>query len=251
MEGGDFSHRVCVQAAAHICRAVGCQRAYPSVLDTIADVMKHYIGTIGTHAHAVAAHGGRSKIAATDVLAAMKQMGPDPVDWRSLRDFALNEDGASWQQPFHAEIPRLPVKKRKRNYYASVEDEEEDSRPSHIPSFLPPLPPKHSFHRTKVAAVKGSTNSRTVRSNRVKRKQLVQRSLSRIAVAEAETVGQESSSTSPWPKKTSTDPSVAAAPKLRPAPAIYDSENTARAVPNMEPRNMSREDKILEGLHTD
>eukprot|EP00616_Rhizochromulina_sp_CCMP1243_P010185 CAMPEP_0118964072 /NCGR_PEP_ID=MMETSP1173-20130426/1841_1 /TAXON_ID=1034831 /ORGANISM="Rhizochromulina marina cf, Strain CCMP1243" /LENGTH=222 /DNA_ID=CAMNT_0006912493 /DNA_START=115 /DNA_END=783 /DNA_ORIENTATION=+ len=170
-----FSHRVCVQAAAHICLALGFERTYPAVLDTIADVIKHYVETIGSHAHAITEHGGRQDVTAIDIIAAMKQLSPHPVNWQELRRFAFNEQG-SWQQPFHAEIVRYPLHKRPRDHYAGVE-EGASERPAHIPAFLPPLPPPHTHQRTAVPAVVSEKNAKSVREKRLKRKQQYRESL--------------------------------------------------------------------------
>lgn len=75
----EFQRRVTVEAAAHACLAVGASRAYPPVLETLADIVKHYVATLGAHAHAVSEHGGRTDVNVLDILAAMKQMGPEAV----------------------------------------------------------------------------------------------------------------------------------------------------------------------------
>jgi histone H3/H4 len=79
METTDFKRRVTMQAVAHVCLASGCTRAFPSVIETLADVMKQYIAEIGVHARGVADHGGRADINVIDILAAMKQIGKNRV----------------------------------------------------------------------------------------------------------------------------------------------------------------------------
>ncbi len=86
--------------------AVGVTRSSPTVLETLADIIKHYVAEIGLQARAVAEHGGRADVTAVDILAALKQTGPEAVQWKDLKEFAFNES-VSWQQPFHADIPRL------------------------------------------------------------------------------------------------------------------------------------------------
>ena len=46
-------------------------------------------------------------------------MGPGGCSWRDLNEFAFNEVGP-WQQPFHAEVPVLPARKRKLEHFATV-----------------------------------------------------------------------------------------------------------------------------------
>jgi histone H3/H4 len=75
----EFQRRVTIEAAAHACLAVGATRAHPALLETLADVVKHFVATLGAHAHAVAEHGGRADVNVLDMLAAMKQMGPEAV----------------------------------------------------------------------------------------------------------------------------------------------------------------------------
>jgi histone H3/H4 len=71
----EYKNRVAVQAAATVCLAVGCRRAEEAVLDTLADIIKEYVKTIGTHANNIAEAGGRTVVTPLDALSALKQMG--------------------------------------------------------------------------------------------------------------------------------------------------------------------------------
>lgn len=249
-----FAQRVSVQAAAHVCRAVGCQRAFPSVLDTLADVIKHFVETVGTHAHRIAEHGGRQDVTVVDALAAMKQMGPEPIDWRGLRNFAFNDQGSSWQQPFHVDVPRLPVRKRKRQLYAAERDDEAaEPHPPHIPPFLPELPPPHTLKRTKVPAVKRSNDARELREKRVKRNQDAQQVLFRITAKEDDAAAAAGPTSAGG--ASTTDPSTVLgseeeAPVPAPAGPMLDavSASTKAAEPTPPIAGMSRQDRILEGI---
>jgi hypothetical protein len=110
------------------------------------------------------------------------------VQWKELREFGFNEAGP-WQQPFHTEVPRLPVRKRKRAPYAAQTDHASgsgsDCRPAHVPAFLPPFPPVHTYRATAVAAVARTADAAAVRQERVQRKQEVSKSLTAIAGARA------------------------------------------------------------------
>jgi len=109
------------------------------------------------------------------------------VQWKELREFGFSEAGP-WQQPFHTQVPRLPVRKRKRTPYAAQTDSASsgggsggDGRPAHVPAFLPPFPPAHTYQSTAVAAVKRTSDASVVRQERVRRKQEVAKSLTAIA----------------------------------------------------------------------
>ena len=179
----DYEDKVCRAASAHVCLAVGASRTYPSVLDTLADVTKHYIATLGLHAKGAAKIGGRTEVSAVDVLVATKQMGPGGCSWRDLNEFAFNEVGP-WQQPFHAEVPVLPARKRKREHFATVGvggsaagAVADDGRPPHIPLWLAPLPPKHTYKKTRSNAAKKTVDGAVLRKSRATRKQDIATSL--------------------------------------------------------------------------
>jgi len=107
------------------------------------------------------------------------------VQWKELREFGFSEAGP-WQQPFHTQVPRLPVRKRKRTPYAAQTDSASssdggDGRPAPVPAFLPPFPPAHTYQSTAVAAVKRTSDASVMRQERVQRKQDVAKSLTAIA----------------------------------------------------------------------
>ena len=95
----DYADSVCRAAAAHVCLAVGASRTYPSVLDTLSDVTKQYVTTIGLHARNVAETGARTDVSVVDVLAAMKQMGAGGCHWADLNEFAFNDVGRLEHHP--------------------------------------------------------------------------------------------------------------------------------------------------------
>ena len=133
--------------------------------------------TIGSHAHAISERGERADVSALDTLAAIKHIGPLEVTWETLNDFAFSTSHATWQQPFHTEIPRLPLAKRKRAHYATVEDvvegdrEDQAARPSHIPAHLPPFPPRRTYEVSRTSSLSRDIRPDLVRKARVKRKQ--------------------------------------------------------------------------------
>mmetsp|Transcript_31040 Transcript_31040/g.62984 ORF Transcript_31040/g.62984 Transcript_31040/m.62984 type:complete len:206 (-) Transcript_31040:290-907(-) len=181
----EYKNRVVVQAAATVCLAVGCSRVDEAVLDTLADVVKEYVKTIGTHANNIAEAGGRTVCTPLDALSALKQMGPKEVSIVELRRFEK-----SWQQPFHAEVPQLPVKKRKRfnrgaNESSSGWGAQEIDRPPHIPAFLPPFPPKHTYQATEAGGGRRSKDVKAAQQARLKRRNAVTEALTSAASAAA------------------------------------------------------------------
>ena len=199
----DYEDKVCRAAAAHVCLAVGASRTVPSVLRTLADVTKQYIATVGVHAKGAAEIGGRTEVSAVDILVATKQMGPGGCSWRDLNEFAFNEVGP-WQQPFHAEVPVLPARKRKLEHFATVGGGggaggipvADDGRPPHIPPWLAPLPPKHTYKKTCSNAVKKTVDGATLRKSRATRKQDIAASLAAQTKLEQRAESSASSSVS-------------------------------------------------------
>ncbi len=168
----NYADKVCRSAVAHVCYRVGASRSYPSVLNTLADVTKEYIKTIGRQSSGVAVNGGRADVSAVDIMSGLKQMGYGQATWMELKKFAFNESGGpSWHFPCPVEVPMLPVRKRKREHFAVVGSQNTEARPAHIPSWLPPLPPKHTYKKTRSKAVKTTMNSSTLRKDRTARKQ--------------------------------------------------------------------------------
>lgn len=82
-----------------MCLAVGCEDASPAVLETLADVMKHYVATVGVHARNIAENGCRADVTEIDVLTALKQVGPEAVQWPELERFAKQ-----WKQPCPSKV---------------------------------------------------------------------------------------------------------------------------------------------------
>jgi hypothetical protein len=95
----------------------------------------------------------------------------------------------SWQQPFHAEVPNLPVKKRKRFNTSAQEGgsssssgisgwgAQEAERPPYIPAFLPPFPPKHTYQATEAAGARRGKDAKVAQQARLKRRNAVTEAL--------------------------------------------------------------------------
>lgn len=75
-----------------------------------------------------------------------------PDSWKNLRDFAFEnvknptqESNVRWSQPFPHTVPDFPERQKRRH------DEHISSdriRGPHVPSFLPPYPPLHTYKRS-------------------------------------------------------------------------------------------------------
>jgi hypothetical protein len=99
--------------------------------------------------------------------------GPKEVSVNDMKQFEK-----SWNQPFHAEIPKLPVKKRKQFNYGAEESSlgwgvDAHERPPHVPSFLPPFPPKHTFQSTEANRTRHHKDPKVVQQARVKRRNTI------------------------------------------------------------------------------
>ena len=103
----------------------------------------------------------------------MNQSKPD--SWKNLRDFAFEnvknpsqESNVRWSQPFPHAVPDFPERqKRRHEEHISVDR----VRGPHVPDFLPPYPPVHTYKRsiqsTKKIAVKIEDEDTAQRKNRI------------------------------------------------------------------------------------
>lgn len=92
-----------------------------------------------------------------------------------------------WCPPLY-QIPSLPVKRdKKRPLFASVLEGDGSAvhRPPHIPAFLPPLPPRHTYQTTAASGAKRRKDAGEARAARVAAKQDATRALSELAAATA------------------------------------------------------------------
>lgn len=226
--GDAFARAVSRQAVAQIALTVGCQHAYPSVLDSLADLVKDFIMQVGKAAQEKCEAEGRTALSVLDLKAALEHgqvFGKEPmqrldVDFRHLQLFAFKESADSteigtpeslnWHQPFHTRIPPFPVRKRprlppsgwlpgQRAAHVSLEPGTAVSvdgsaaaarRPGYVPAFLPPFPPEHTYKRTARGAVSKTKDAAEIQKRRVETKQLVQRALRRMGGAFDDSAGE-------------------------------------------------------------
>lgn len=211
--GDNFARAVSRQAVAQIAISVGCQEAYPSVLDTLADLARDFILSVGREAQAKCEAEGRTHISVLDMQAALEFQQPFgretperlSLDFRSLKNFAFREsdplkeaatdeimdqsDKLQWCQPFPTKVEPFPVRKRPRlppsGWLPGQCAADAGTRPSYVPPFLPPFPPEHTYRRTAKKAVVKMKDPVDIQRRRIDTKQHVQRALRRLADASA------------------------------------------------------------------
>ena len=115
-------------------------------------------------------------------------MKSKPDSWRSLRDFAFEnvknptqESNVRWSQPFPHTVPDFPERQKRRHDEHISGDR---IRGSHVPSFLPPYPPIHTYKRSiqsiKKVSVKAEDEDPAQRKKRIANIKSLEESLVKI-----------------------------------------------------------------------
>ena len=111
-----------------------------------------------------------------------------PDSWTNLRDFAFEnvknptqESNVRWSQPFPHTVPDFPERQKRRHEEHYSLDR---ARGPHVPSFLPPYPPVHTYKRsiqsTKKNSVKIENEDTAQRKKRIANIKGLEESLIRI-----------------------------------------------------------------------
>ncbi|KAJ8598934.1 hypothetical protein CTAYLR_009846 [Chrysophaeum taylorii] len=144
----EFARECCMQTVGRVCVQLGFESAEEAALEAVADVIRSFVSALAKRTHGNMVHSQRTVVALNDVLAAFRQAPSARVSWRSLERFAFRTDGKGWNLPSHLVVPVLPASKRQRVVctpnHIGTNDEE---RSSHIPKFLPPFPPAHTYRK--------------------------------------------------------------------------------------------------------
>ncbi|KAL4101464.1 hypothetical protein PRIC1_005216 [Phytophthora ramorum] len=143
LSSGDlFARNLSVMSVAHIARGVGFDAVQKSAADALTEILAKYIQRIGGTAKDIAELAGRTQPKATDVVQAMQDLEPAPVE---IKDLVKTLETA--KRPFPRDVPAFPARKRdiSGNAIEQTKIGRREGLPPHVPSFLPPLPNRHTY----------------------------------------------------------------------------------------------------------
>ncbi|TYZ58877.1 hypothetical protein PybrP1_007154 [[Pythium] brassicae (nom. inval.)] len=169
-----FARSVALMAAAHVARGAGFDALQRSAGDALVEILAKYIQRIGGAAKDIAEHAGRTQPRATDVMQALSDMLPAPVE---LPDLIKALETA--KRPFPRDVPVFPARKRDLAGNA-IEQSQIGSRealPPHVPSFLPPLPNRHTYSSKSRVVVARDQDTKRARLDLLAQKSHIQQSL--------------------------------------------------------------------------
>lgn len=126
-----------------VCRRLGFSHSSEAVLESLADVVRHFIETTAIQIQEVAENSGRSTAGVQDLLPVLTP------DWKTLKDFAFDDVRSSqrkvrWQEPFPFAVPDFPIPAKEH----SVSILGDQARGDQVPSHLPLYPPAHTYVQT-------------------------------------------------------------------------------------------------------
>jgi len=174
----DFAHVVGGISVAHLLGhngGAGFDAVQTSASHALVEVLGGYIRRIGTQAKDLAEVAGRTKPLATDVLLALEDMVPYPVD---MKDIVKTLHQYQGKLAFPREVPRFPIqKKRKIKDHNNTQEEamnligrQEKDHPVYAPSFAPPLPHKHTYSQESKIVVEKEQDLKRIRLDLLRQK---------------------------------------------------------------------------------
>ncbi|KAF1316315.1 Transcription initiation factor, partial [Globisporangium splendens] len=175
ISSGDlFARSVSMMAVAHIARGVGFDAVQRSAGDALVDILAKYIQRIGGASKDIAELAGRTQPRATDVMQALQDMLPVPVE---LSDMTKALETA--KRPLPRDIPAFPVRKRDiaGNTIEQTKIGNREDLPPHVPSFLPPLPNRHTYSSESRVVVERDQDTKRTRLDLLGQKSHIQQSL--------------------------------------------------------------------------
>jgi hypothetical protein len=161
MSSEEFAKELLMYSTARAATALGYKTTSSTVLETLSDVMGHYMKTISEKMKDNSEIAGRAAPGMPDLLHALEIQN---CNWRTLRDFAfeIKDDNneyninnnkrkvytQKWDQPFFIDVPSFPVKRRQKDKNV-IDKKGKEKLQSHIPSHLPSYPPRHTWSNDK------------------------------------------------------------------------------------------------------
>eukprot|EP00004_Rigifila_ramosa_P015766 TRINITY_DN3683_c0_g1_i1.p1 TRINITY_DN3683_c0_g1~~TRINITY_DN3683_c0_g1_i1.p1 ORF type:complete len:354 (+),score=64.41 TRINITY_DN3683_c0_g1_i1:150-1211(+) len=117
-----------------------------SALDMLTDIVERYLRDAGRVAHDLAEHTGRTSVNALDIFEALDVLNVNMPGFYTYVQKAA-------ELPFTKALPEILPCPSASSVFVPVPDEEAAKAPKgqeHIPPFLPPFPPEHTFKATEV-----------------------------------------------------------------------------------------------------
>jgi len=183
-----------------------------SASEALLDIFTRYMRAIGTASQEAAQHAGRAESNLADVLVGIGAVGGGAP--RDLLTF-LEEEAS--EAAFPCNVAAFPVARLPATTppapAAGLASKLEETRPGHVPDFLPPLPDKRTYSRTVTHNVRPSDGP-AAKKRRSAHKRQAQDSL--LAFTEATTAGAACSAAA--------DPLDRASMAPPPLPALPDDE---------------------------
>ncbi|CCI44649.1 unnamed protein product [Albugo candida] len=175
-----YSRSIALVTLAHEAQNAGFESIQQSAADALVEILEKYVQRIGRVAKDNAELAGRAQARATDVMQALHDMIPIPLEINDLVK-ALE----TCKRPFPREIPDFPIQKTDTNEV--VLDQSHighcDPLPSNAPSFAPPLPSRQTYSTHKRPVVDRKQDSKRTRLTLLEQKNRVQQSLHGLHVA--------------------------------------------------------------------
>ena len=127
---------------------------------------------------------GRTQVKATDVVQALQDLEPSAVDMKDL----VKTLGTA-KRPFPRDVPAFPA--RKRDVSSSTMEQTKIGRreqlPPHVPSFVPPLPNRHTYSSESRLVVEREQDTKRQRLELISEKAQVRQSLHGLQTVAAST----------------------------------------------------------------
>ncbi|GMF37792.1 unnamed protein product [Phytophthora fragariaefolia] len=154
--------------------------SFPSKL-TRRELAPH-IQRIGAASKDVAELAGRTQPNATDVAQALQDLEPAPVE---IKDLVKTLETA--KRPFPRDVPAFPARKRdiSGNTIEQAKIGRREGLPPHVPSFLPPLPNRHTYSSESRLVVEREQDTKRTRLELLSEKAQVRQSLHGLQTAAA------------------------------------------------------------------
>nr|CCA25843.1 conserved hypothetical protein [Albugo laibachii Nc14] len=175
-----FSRSIALVSVAYVAQNAGFESIQQSAADALVEILEKYVQRIGISAKDNAELAGRAQARATDVMQALHDMIPVPLEVNDLVK-ALE----TCKRPFPREIPDFPIQKADANEV--VLDQSHighcDPLPSNAPTFAPPLPCRQTYSTHKRPVVDREQDSKRTRLTLLEQKNRVQQSLHGLHVA--------------------------------------------------------------------
>lgn len=174
----EFAKELLMYSSARAGCALGYKTTNAVVLETLSDVMGHYMKSVSVKMKENGEIAGRSVPGIPDLLHSLDSHNSN---WRSLRDFAFEKEDNNidinekrktniqkWDQPFFLDVPSFPVRRRQKD--KSLIDKKSKITSIDIPSHLPSYPPRHTWSMTNKN--KRTNDDKTIDENEKKKNKI-------------------------------------------------------------------------------